>query len=641
MQRSAFVVVPLLLLLAGAGPAAGAFPPITAAQKALREVPGQPGVAGVILANEAELYFRDYPKDANSRIEVRGRIKVLTEEGKALGELEIAHNRRLRLDKLEARITLADGRALEVPKEAFFRERRSRSRKSFVTKVAFPQVEVGAILDWSYTLYWDSFYYLEPFFFHDELPVLSSTVTYHVPPSLGVQVWGRETSSQKLQVGNEKGRFGVRIKASMENLPALPDEPYSYPREILSSRFMAIPTRLRVSGGSYPLLESWKEVVGSFLDTYKDFQSGGRAVKKEASARAAAAGIDPETQARALFEFVRDEVRSLDGEALWPSADAVDKVLAKMEAGPCDKALLLHSLLLAAEVPARLVWVANRREGRVEREVPNPAAFDAILVEVELGGRRLYLDPGDRSLAFGALAPFYEGTAAVVLERKEPEHIVLPTAPVESNVQHAELQLTVDAEGKVGGTGSLRHQGHYGWRWLRWHEKPEDTVKAWQDNLRELLPGFDVLDVQVAEDLRLGETTVRFRLDQRPESVLGDEVTLQPSRPYPTVQAFALPPERRLTPVVMAFAGVDSVKLDLRWPQGWSLDALPKPAQADDPTGSFSYQVRHEAADRHLVVERRLLRARHEVTVDAYGGLRRLYEQAAAADAQTVVLVRD
>jgi hypothetical protein len=313
-----------------------------------------------------------------------------------------------------------------------------------------------------------------------------------------------------------------------------------------------------------------------------------------------------------------------------------------MEAGPCDKPLLLQALLEVAGVPSRLVWVANRREGRVEREVPNPAWFDAMLVEVELGGRRFYLDPTDRSLAFGAMAPYYEGTAAVALARKgEPEHMVLPMAPAESNVQHAELQLTVDAEGKVAGTGSLRHQGNFGWRWLRWHEKPEETVKAWQDSLRELLPGFDVLDVEVSEDLRLGETAVRFRLDQRPESVLGDEVTLQPSRPYPTVQAFALPPERRLTPVVMSFAGVDSVKLDLRWPEGWSLDALPKPARAEDATGSFSYQVRHQATDRHLVVERRLLRARHEVEAGAYGGLRRLYEQAAAADAQTVVLIRD
>lgn len=629
-----------LLLPCGApGALAADFPPLGETEKKMTAVAGQPGAPGVVLYRRALLHFRDYPREANSRMDVSVRLKVLTEEGKKLGEVELPHSRQLRLDNFEGRIVRPDGSEQALPKEAVFVEKRSRSRKAFVTRAAFPNVEVGAILDYKYTLYWDSIYYLEPWYFHDALPVLLSEITYEVPPSLGVQVWGKETSAVKIQNEKHQRRNITTFRVWMENLPGLPNEPFSFPVEDLSSRFVMIPTQLYFPGGNQPLLESWKQVSTLFWDEiYKGYLAADR--QTGAMAKQLTAGKERREQIRALYEFVRDEVRTTDGGGVWVSGKA-DEVLASREGTPSEKSLLLYAMLDAIKVPPRIVWAASRNEGRAEVDVPNPTFFETILIQVDDGGAPLTLDPSDRSLGFGRLPPHYESTRAVLIDRKKPETVVLPAAPFATNSQLATVKLAVDADGKVAGSGELALGGHHAWRWLREKENAEETTKLWREKLADLFPGFEPGAVTVAEDLHDQTMTIGFTLAQREENVLGDEVTLHPSRPFLANQPLSLPPDQRLTPVLLPFAALDEARLELTWAEGFEVDALPKEIRFDTELGAYSLAVKTDAAARKVEVVRSFSRHQHEIHgQEGYATLRKLYEKASQSDAQTLVLVR-
>lgn len=627
--------------LAGSAGAAD-FPPISEREKAIGRVADQPGAPGVILYRKALLHFRDYPKEANSRMEVEVRLKVLTEEGKNLGEVEIPHSRQLRLGDFEGRIVQPDGTEQALPKDAIFVEKRSKSRKAFVTRAAFPNVQVGAIIDYRYTFYWDSFYYLEPWFFHGDLPTLRSEVLYEIPPSLGVQTWAKETSSAKIQVEKQQRRGVSYLKVWMEGLPGLPDEPFSFPDEDLASRFVLIPTQLAGSGGSVPLLESWKQVSTLFWDeVYQGFLAGDRAARAKAIEIAGAAGKDRRERIRALYEFVRDQIRTGDSTDVSVRDGKADEVLAGGAGSATEKALLLYTMLDAIKVPARVVWVASRNEGRAELDVPNPAWFDAAILQVDDGGETLSLDPSDRGLAFGRLPPHYESTRAVVVDRKKPEAIVLPSSPFAGNSQVAKLKLAVDADGKAAGEGTLALAGHHAWRWLRAKETAEETAKLWQEKLADLFPGFEPSAVAVKEDLRGQTLEVSFHLEQRAENVLGDEVSLQPTRPFVAVQPLALPPNQRLTPVLLPFAAVDETRLELTWAEGFEIDSLPKALDLETSVGTYQLAVSQDAAARRVELTRRFARQQHEIHgQEGYATLRKLYEKAAQSDAQTLVLVR-
>ncbi len=398
-----------------------------------------------------------------------------------------------------------NGSEQALPKEAIFVEKRSKSRKAFVTRAAFPNVQVGAILDYRYTFYWDSFYYLEPWYLPRRAadPALRGALR---DPALarGAGLGQGNHRAPRSRVEKQQRRSISYLKVWMESLPGLPDEPFSFPDEDLSSRFVLIPTQLYLPGRQPVRCSSRGSRSRRCSGTRSTRATWPATSGREAKAVeiAGAAGKDRRERIRALYEFVRDQVRTGDSTDVWVRDGKADEVLAGGAGSATEKSLLLYTMLDAIKVPARVVWVASRNEGRAELDVPNPAWFDAAILQVDDGGETLSLDPSDRSLAFGRLPPHYESTRAVVVDRKKPEAIVLPASPYDGNSQVATLKLAVDADGKAAGEGTLALAGHHAWRWLRAKETAEETTKLWQEKLAELFPGFEPSAVTVKEDLR-------------------------------------------------------------------------------------------------------------------------------------------
>ena len=132
-------------------------------------------------------------------------------------------------------------------------------------------------------------------------------------------------------------------------------------------------------------------------------------------------GGDRHDKALALYRFVRDEID--DGGRLGRRlARGLERRLRarRRSWAPAEKALLLQTLLAAAGIESRTVWAANRKDGLVNMNFATPWWFDRMLVAVDLEGKRIFLDPSDRSLAFGHLDPAVEGMPALLYDPKNP-----------------------------------------------------------------------------------------------------------------------------------------------------------------------------------------------------------------------------
>ena len=619
------------------------FAPITAEVRSLTEIPQLPGTPAVVLFKKAELRFMDYPREVSSSLEVAVRLKILTSEGTRYGEAEIHHSGHYRLKSVKGRTVLPDGRVLPLSEESIFEERRSRSLRHYVTKLVFPAVQVGAILDYRYTVRWDSLFYLEPWVFHEEIPTRLSEITYIKPKNLALKPWGVQRGAQQIQHETRRTARGTEIRVWLENLPGIPDEPLRFPFADLASRFMMIPSSVQLDSGMQPLMETWEWTCELLLDDYKEFRSKDRASRKRAR-ELLPPGAQPADKASALLTFVRDQVQTRPalGVGLY-EGDTADRVLADLRGSPVAKALLLQVMLKEASLDSDLVWVYDRTNGRADLRVPNPWWFDAALVRVNLGGRDVYLDPVDRSVGFGHLAPYYEGTQGVVVRGRKAEVVDLAVTAHADHLRRARLDLVVDGDGRVSGTGRMEHQGHRAWRHLRWKQDPDETVTAWQERLEEKHPGFDVTAVEVDEDIRGQTLTVSWKLRQRDEEVLGDEVSVNPTRPLgPAAQPFPLSVEYRKTPARMLYGRRDELTWTLSWPEGWSIDVLPRGLSHGGPVGSLAWKVGADRANRRVTVERRFDLSRPEFTgPEEYRAVRALYAHAASTDAQSLVLVRD
>ncbi|HEY0514716.1 MAG TPA: DUF3857 domain-containing protein [Thermoanaerobaculia bacterium] len=641
----ACLALALLGSLAGARRAAAEdFPPITDEERAIAAVPGEPNAPAVVLFKKGEFLMAGYGLGSGnlaSSLRIQVRLKILTEEGKSNGEIAISHSDAERLHGFAGRTVLPDGRVLPISSDARFVRKTSRSLKTFTTAVAFPSVQVGAILDYRYELRFDSPFYLEPWYFSEEIPVRYSEVVFKTMKEMQAQAWSRAPMRVKIQKQTEKSSVGYVTKAWAENVPSVPDDPYGPPYQDLAAQMLLLPTGIITPYEHVTLFESWPkvcELIGTEYDKALRHDGG---VGKQA--KAVAASGTPREKAQALYRFVRDEVH---GNLYWGvGVDAdhgVGKILSERVGSRAEKALLLQSMLKAVDIDSRLVWAGDRDRGAIDPQLANPHWFDTVLVLVELDGQRTYLDPSDRALGFGHLRAGYEGSPALIHDPKKPEGVVLPAAPFDQNLERAEIDLALDAKGRLAGTGVLRLTGQQAWPKIDWKDDAAKATQAWKEWLDKRFRDFQISDVKAVESADEEKVTVTWSLAQREEEVLGDEATLVPSAPLgPLAQPFVQPSASRRTGVMFGYPYRQEVELRLRWPEGWKVDSTPQEKNVLGSAAALASSVEVKPAERTLVYRRRLDVTRRQLdTSKEYDALRNLFAEVEKNDAQKLALVR-
>ncbi len=647
-NRSAFTtsrgrgLKPLTLaLLALALPASSAtadFPPITAPEKALTAVAGEPNAPAVVLYRKGVFQMEHVGKQSDSIFTVQARIKVLTEAGKEHGEIVLPHDSFRRLKYLKGRTVLPDGKVLELSEKDVFKRQASRLDGYYATAAALPGVEVGAILDYEYQLRYRSLYRLVPWHFQSRIPTLHSEISYVVPEWIGFRPWAKVLPDRFHQEIDKQPK-GRTLRAWMKDMPSIPEEPFSFPFGDLSNQFMILPTQYQFSGRQIDLLTSWPTVCDRQKSLYYDHRKNDGKARKKARELAATAGGDKREQAAAVYRFVRDgiQLESLYGIFVREGA-SVDSVISQGRGDEADKALVLQSMLEALKISTDLVWVADRAGGKKDLNTPNPGWFDRMIVRVDLGGETVFLDPSDRRLGFGYLPPGLEGTEALLYHSRKPEVIQLPVTPWQENRRRAVVDLALDDEGRLGGSGSLQLAGHHAWEQMRGQGDAE-SAEAWREWLEGSFSDFTVTGVEVSEAPDERRIQVSWSMQQPEEEVLGDEASLRVSRPL-GIGTNPFKTARR-NPVRFSFTDRDQVELSLTWPEAWRVDVLPRVADFAGPVGAFIAGVDHRPAERLLSTTWRVDVVRQELTspalIAAIGELLSVVEN---ADGQNLVLVR-
>ena len=641
--RTASSLLALLLCTAGVA-VADQFPPVSERERALASVSSEPNAPAVVLFKKGEFQMMDIARgDVSSILKVNMRVKVLTEQGKERGEVAIPHSRFVRLAGFEGRTVLPDGRAVPVPADAKFQSKTSRAERRFVTTVAFPAVEVGAILDYRYELRFDSIYFLEPWYFSDDLPVLYSEIVYQVPQEVSAQPWGRDPFRVQVKSESSRSSLGTRFRAWAENLPAIPEEPYGAPFNDLATQLILLPSAYTDGAARIELLASWQSTSEQVLVPWEKALRKDAAAVRRARELAAGAGSGASAHAAALYRFVRDEIATEDIEGVaLPERATPDAVLAEKAGDYSEKALLLQAMLAAIKVPAQPVWVADRLRGLIDRQLPNPNWFERVILAAEIDGRRVFLDPSDRALAFGQIHYGIEGMEALMPDRKKPEGLVLPVTPHTDSRRQARVELAVGADGRLAGKGSLELVGHHAWNRIQWQENAEKTTEAWKKWLGDAWEDFEIADLAFEELVDEKRVRVTWSMAQREEEVLGDEATLAPSLPLgPTKQPFVQPAAARRTPVIMSFADRDEVELRVTWPEGWKVESAPAAARHESAAGAFVTEVEADEAARTLTYRRRFdIVDKDFGDPSEYELIRALYTEVEKHDAQSLALVR-
>lgn len=192
--------------------------------------------------------------------------------------------------------------------------------------------------------------------------------------------------------------------------------------------------------------EDWSAVARWALPLYRLPDEPMPAVAREV-ARIAAETRDPEQRLLAALRFVQREVRYLGIEmGVNSHAPHPPEVVLRRRFGDCkDKTLLSLALLRGLGIAARPALVHTGLQRAAADRLPTPGAFNHVLVQADIDGRRVWLDPTRSPQAGKGLAQWVQADFGRALLVDAASREMVAMAGPEARRQTKQIRILLDA----------------------------------------------------------------------------------------------------------------------------------------------------------------------------------------------------
>ncbi len=366
---------------------------ISSSEIALTQVPFDPEATAVVLLDKG---MSDHDGDLNGLLTFRHtRIKVLKKE--AIDDMNFVETYRSNndlefIDNIKAVVINfdKDGNKTVTPVEKKQIYRRKVDANTSEVKFAFPNVQVGSIIEYSYRFDAKHYGRLRDWVFQKEYPVLKSSYDLRMVPHV-----------EMTYVVQKKAEYPIVIRPSaqtnsiyfeMNNIPGLGDEPYmASRRENLQMVFFEV-SKVAGNMGVRNYMSTWDEVTKE-LNAREDFGSQIRAKVSECDdyVRTQLSAASEYDKMNEIYNFVRSNV-SWNQEYEITSESGIRNTWKKKTGSSGSVNLLLINMLKTAGLEVSPMLVVERGFGKVNKDRPLISQFNNVFAAVTIAGKVYYLD---------------------------------------------------------------------------------------------------------------------------------------------------------------------------------------------------------------------------------------------------------
>ena len=635
-----FLVVNVLSALAWST----SFQPVSPEELKMTAEPKAPGAAAIILYREVD---RD-DRGLTAHEDVYLRIKILTEEGRKYGDVEIPFLRQQgNIVNVHARTILPDGTIANFSGKPFDKLIvKARGLKYMAKTFTLPDVQVGCILEYFYTNdFAEHFLFDSHWILSDELFTRSARFslkpyenTYH-PFHLR---WSWNKLPQGTTAPVEAPNHVVTLEAG--NIPAFQTEDYMPPENEMKSRVDFIYSEDTLEMDPQKYWKKWAKMQNEQLESF----IGKRKAMEEAVSTIVLPGDSPELKLRKLYARVQqirntsfEEVKTEQEQkrANEKEPDNVEKIWKKQYGNGQELTWLFLALARAAGFEAYGVWVPDRQNYFFLPEMMDGHRLDANVVMVKVGGKDMFFDPGAEFIPFGLLPWVETAVQGMKLDRDGGSWVVTPLPrSSESGIQRkAELKLseTGDLEGKlfVIYTGLEATDR----RVVERLADDADRKKFLEEEVHETIPAACEVELTNQPDWK-GVDPLKAEFGIKvPGWVSGAG-----RRAFFALGLFSAPEKHlfdhaaRVQPIYFQFPFERSDDVSIELPQGWQVSNVPQPQKLDAKAIVYSIEAKKDTSLLHL--SRSLNFDVMFLPVENYGNLRRIFQIVRTGDEQQVTL---
>jgi hypothetical protein len=590
-MRNLRLARPVLLLLALAAPALlrAQFQEPTLEELKMTSDPKAPGAAAVYL------YREEITDDATHSFSLYERIKVLTEKGKELATIHLPY-----LYGVDS-VTDIQGRTIHADGQIVLLTAKPSDLMGFkasdfqVNQVIFtlPSVEVGSILEYRLKIRAPDWRVSEPtwdiqntYFIHKAHFVFHPYVEpgHYIPDGEGGSL-DRLMTSERLAQGTIANYDKARQTYSLDvdDVPALPGEDWMPPLNTLRWRVEFYYTNAKTPS------QFWVDAGKHWAKTVEEFTNPTGTIKK-----AAAGLVDPadndEQKARKIYAAV-EKLDNTDFSRKKSEAERKKEKIKeihkaedvwKQQSGSGDEIALLYvSLARAAGLKVRPLQVVDRDRAMFDNHKLTTGQLDDYLAMVQIDGKDIQLDPGQKMCPFGVLHWKHTLASGFLLSNKEVVPALTPGNSYKNALVQRFADLTIDSTGSVSGTVRISMNGPDAlhWRQLALETDQDEVKKQFNEFIQDELP--DGVRPEFDHFLSLEDSSVDLIAIVKVSGNIGTSTGKHFFLPGLFFEARSKHPfvakDKRATPIDVQYAKMEQdqviyhLPLDIRW------RARPKP----------------------------------------------------------------
>ncbi|MFZ0417194.1 MAG: DUF3857 domain-containing protein [Candidatus Sulfotelmatobacter sp.] len=622
------------------------FPPITAEELKMTSEPLAPGAPAIILYRQVDRDDNGHTSHEDNYI----RIKILTEEGRKYGDVEIPFVKGGNdVVRLRARTIRPDGSIVEFAGKVYEKSIvKARGLRYMAKTFTLPEVQVGGMIEYSYT------YDFREYALYDSHWILSQELftkaaKFSLKPFSGTfqNPFTVRWSWQGLPVGTDKPKQNpdhvVRLEA--HNIPAFQTEDFMPPENELKARVDFVYSRETFENDA----EKYWRKVGKQLNGQLENFVDKRKAMEEAVTQIVSPNDPPEVKLRKIYDRVQQmhntsfELQKTEQEEKRDKekpAQSVEDVWKRGYGNVTTLNWLYLGLIRAAGFEAYGCWVSDRRHYFFRSESMQSEKLDANVVLVKLNGKDLYVDPGEQFTPFGMLYWTLTGVAGLRLDKDGGTWIqsTLPESSESRIERNAKLRLsdTGDIEGKL----TVTFTGIEG-MYRRGDERNADDTerkKYLEDQVKEYIPAASDLELTNQPDWKSSSQPLVAEFNLRIPgwaSGAGRRAFL-PVGIFSATEKHIFEHAKREHPIYFEFPfeKLDDVTIGL--PAGWEVKSLPPPQDQDKHVVAYNLKVENGPNSLHLA--RRVAVNFLFIESKYYPGLRNFFETVRTGDEQQIVL---
>ena len=636
--RLATLVVLLLFVTSSlfALPRNESFKPPTPEELAMTSVPFAPGAPAVILQWSV---YRDDPEGYESEYV---RIKILNEEGKKYGEIELPYIKGgSQIADIKARTIRPDGKIVNFDGKIYDKKIvKARGFKVNAKAFAMPDVQVGSILEYRFVQSWDNRYvYNSSWTLQRELPIVNAKV--ELERYQGVASY---FSYAGLPQGKAPVAQGEVYELSLQNIPQFQSEKYAPPEEQIKPRVQFFYSNEPIK----TVDDFWDKQGKESSKSIEKFIGKPGDVQKQTMALFAPADTN-EQKIRKIYDRV-SAIKNLSYSASKTEQEqkrldirdnrSADDVLKNGYGYHFEISRLFVAMARAAGFESDVVLVGERDDYIFQKDLANPEQLNGEVLVVKFDGKELFLDPGTPTAPYGLLSWEYTAVPGMRLKKKEsPSWVQTPAQPASMAVTQRRADLHLE-EGLIKGQITVVWNGQEALsrRIQTMNEDEAARKKTLEDEIKGWLPEGATVKLKDVKGLAGGEDALTVISDIEVPN-LASEVgsrTLLPLSVFQVSQKNPFAPTKRQHPIYYPypFEVQDEIKFTLG--EDHDVETMPKATELDLKTVKFASSLVRDG--QAVTLKRNFSVAAIQFEATSYPALRGFYGKVAAADGESLVL---